>query len=172
MWDLTSESSFACTTSFLQTDDLVFTFQFEVVSTMGGKKTWLVEGYICWTSVALVIVFCFLNRAKREKNWKLMFESKKKSWMFFYTYALERASEQTDLTFHSLLLGVTLKMTSWKVFCLRNILDWLNWMSCSVGFSWTSLASAWLWPASRTCIIFTLFTCKYMYILFSFFRGF
>lgn len=107
----------------------------------------------------------FLKSCKKKEKMKIMFEStkkKKKSWMFFYTHmrthTVKADSEQRFLS--SLVFSATLQTASWKVFCH---LTKLNVTQCWI--IWTLLVSSWPPVASQTCKIFTLFACKYMYII-------
>lgn len=66
--------------------------------------------------------------------------SQKKPWMFLYKHNQTRfrtnCSQRQTFPFRSLVFSAPFwEAASWKVFCLlRTILDWLNWMSRSVGF--------------------------------------
>lgn len=127
MSDRTSENSFVCTTSFLQTDDLVFLVQNAVNIKKKKRPPRRIH--------SMEFYYYYFNHAKKLK---VVFESNSPG------FRTNRPAHCSRLfTFCSLVFIATLKAASWKVFYLFKKhfgLTKLNVMQCWI--IRTSMASA------------------------------
>lgn len=167
--DRTSESGFVCTTSSLQTEVLMFIYKIAVEE---GKKTnGLIEGCLQWIQLWMAVLHTqhchyynfFKSYKKKRKNENYARVHKKSPGCFStHTHTQWRQTQSRGFLAHLFSVRPCRRPPG------RYFVIWQNWMS-QCWITRTLLVSSWPPVASQTCKIFTLFACKYMYIIVLFF---